>query len=225
MKQRAQEMGKQRRVVLAALSTIAALAILGAPWFHIAPLSGGLTVWFERILPGAVDGTIAVAVREIPSQLVFRVFIGILLALPFLMFPASLAGREGATIGGRAVGLLLLALTIPSIFGRATIETGSLHLGDALTLAGTAITGSLLLYLSYKLFRTGRERGSNIRCRILMAFTGMSGICIASVVLLPLGILMLVPTYLSLAFCLGRSDIVSGDMLRSTPKTEPLCQS
>lgn len=194
---------RDQTTILAGLAVSAAVAMIVAPWIRVVPLSTGLVAWLKHVLVLLDGGEAFIAVSESSTLLVPRLLIGLLFAFPFLSLPSRLAGRKGLTIG-RIIGVLFLALSIPSFFVTSYNLADPMNWGGILAIAGTVLTGSLLLYLSILLRAAERKQGDT-RCQVLMVLTGLTGTCLATYVLLPVGIILLVPTYVLLAVCLRRS--------------------
>ncbi len=191
------------RLTMAVVALAAACALFAAPWTRIAPLSSGLSVWMESVLPGWAKGTVIMSFRDTPTSvgsLAARLIpLSILFALPFLTISRSLVGRDGVVIG-RLAGVFILSLAIPALFRGEAGAMGALRAGGILILAGSAFLGSLLLALGYRAFRTGREVVSLCR-QTLGLLVGLAGACLASILLLPVGLILLIPAYLLLAIC------------------------
>jgi hypothetical protein len=191
----------RRDVLIVVLSIAAAVAIFASPWSWVAPFSSGLGIWAVSFAPIFYQHGSATLVfystSGISAGLALRVVaLSLLFAAPFLGLSSRMIGRDGS-IAARIAGVLLLAVTIPSLFVDAWNSTGELNVGNALILAGTALAGALLLFIGYVSFRRAGKTGfaSN---RMFGVLTGLSGICLASIVLMPLGVILLIPVYATL---------------------------
>jgi len=191
------------QLTMAVLALAAACALFASPWTRVAPLSSGLSVWMESILPNWSQGAVMMSYRETATSvgsLAARLIpLSALFALPFLGLSRDLVGRDGV-VAGRLAGVFILGLAIPALFRGDAGAMGALRVGRILILAGSAFLGSLLVVLGYHAFRTGRETVSLCR-QTLGLLVGLAGACLASVLVLPVGLILLIPSYLVLAIC------------------------
>lgn len=196
---------RRGQLAMAVLALAAACAVIASPWTKIAPLSSGLSVWMESVLPNWAQGTVMISFRETATSVASLGLAGrliplsILYALPFLTLPKDVAGRDGAT-AGRLVGIMMLGVAVPDLVHGAAGAMGDLGAGHVLVLAGSAFAGSLLLLVGVHVFLNGRQTISLCQ-QTLGLLAGMSGVCFASILLLPIGIILLIPTYLVLVMC------------------------
>ncbi len=189
-------------VLIAVLSIVAAVAIFAVVWSSVVPLLSGVFTWTVSISsifapPGSVVEVIHYSSGSISAGFALRVVaLSLLFAAPFLGISARTIGR-GGRIASRIVGVLVLALTIPPAFVSLPDSAGGLTAGTVLILAGTALTGVLLLFLGYTLFRRASKTGF-ASSRMFGVLAALSGICLASIVLIPVGVILLIPVYATL---------------------------
>jgi len=195
------------QLTMAVLALAAACAVIASPWTRIAPLSSGLNVWLVSVLPNWAEGSVVMAYREtatsVGSVAARLIPLSIVFALPFFGLSKDAIGRV-AVVAGRLTGVLVLALAVPVLFTGAASTLGEFTMEGVLILMGSALAGSLLLVLGVCAIRDGHKRGSPSQ-QTFGVLAGLSGICLVSILLLPVGLILLVPTYLMLAACQFRS--------------------
>ncbi|MBU1048433.1 hypothetical protein KKG90_00275 [Candidatus Bipolaricaulota bacterium] len=187
-----ESISRNHTLILVLLAAIAVVGVMAVPWSHVTPLSVGLSSWWERISPVVTGGDLFTAIRSEAGTSLPGIVISILFAAPFLAFPATWAGRRGSNLG-RTIGLLFLALSLPAFLGASPDPASPLGWASALVILGTSLAGILLCYLA--LLLQGHVSTPSVSRRAFTLLVGVTGIAIATYVLLPLGIVLLVPTY------------------------------
>ena len=136
--------------------------------------------------------------------------LAILFGLPFLLWPTAVCGKRCAYVA-RAVGILLSSLTALAWANPPGPLVTALGLADALAIAGGVIVGVGICVLSVILAMSRADRQTT-RNRLLKIALGATGLCLASFVLHPVGVFLLIPTYLLLAVHLvaGESRVSRG---------------
>ena len=208
--------GKAYSRFVGVMSAISAASIVLSPWLWVRPLGwsgwlwfghilsrGGLAMTFARLEPVNQTGWISTAC----------LLLAILFGLPFLLWPAAVCGKRCAYVA-RAVGILLSALTVLAWANPPGPLVTALGWGDALAIAGGVIVGLGICVLSV-ILAMSRTDQQTTRTRLLKIALAATGLCVASFVLHPVGVFLLIPTYLLLAFRLvaGESRVVIEETL------------
>lgn len=178
-----------RNISFALIAFLAAAAVLSTPWSRVVPLSSTLIVWFQRILPILSPGDVTLGSS---SQGAWETLLALIFALPFLL-PIGTAGQRSTRLS-RMIGVLLIGFAIAPLIGIGTVSNGMANWEEASVIAITSLLGIVLVGLGvseWRLTRTVSRPG-------VRAYAGaccLTGICLATFVMMPIGILLLVPTY------------------------------
>lgn len=175
-----------------------ALLLVISPWAPSTPFSSLLTVWSRWIaepflgyhLVGTYDGFVSA----------FLPFIGAAtLIYPILAFCDQVieAPKSLVWIARAAAGLMLL------LSGMAIVDA-TLAMGTPWRLGQIAVACGIGILLAIFGVRLRRERVLSSRIRAIGIMFLIAGVCIASFVLLPVGLLTLFVTYIMLAIVLAQ---------------------
>jgi hypothetical protein len=189
-----------REISVAVIAFLASTAVLGMPWARVVPLSSSFIVWLQRIMPILSPGNVTLG-RS--SKGAWEPLLAMIFALPFLL-PMSTSGQRSTRLS-RVIGVLLIGFAIAPLIGTGNAPNSLASWEGALVIAATSLLGILLVGLGVSEWRLARS----VSHPWLRAFAGsccLTGICLATFVFMPIGILLLVPTYVLGALSTWRSQ-------------------
>ena len=171
------------------IGLLAAVAVLGTPWSHIVPLSSSLIVWLQRILPILSPGNVTLGSS---SQGAWETLLALIFALPFLL-PIGTARQRSIRLS-LMVGVLLIGFAIAPLIDIGNAPNNMTSWEEFLAIAATSLIGILLVGLGISEWRLARTV-SHPSVRAYAGTCCLTGSCLGTFVFLPIGILLLVPTY------------------------------
>jgi hypothetical protein len=196
-----------------ALNSAIALALI--PWVPLAPFFGVTARWVRWFAESVLGGTTMIFTRD-GSLVAFLPLIGAaLLSLPFLFLVAQARWRlkTAAWSAGTFAALLVLLAGIEIAESLLAADAGW-NIGR---IALTCAAGLSIVALGIGLRRAKAHAGSLIPAlRVVLLW---SGLCIASFVLLPIGLLGLLGAYVLLTIVLLRGEHLAAPLQESAGET------
>lgn len=204
------------RLALGIASFLAALAVFTSLWHVCPPLSLPLMLWIQHLLPIVSDVSLTSAQRIGSTTPVLHILVSVIYAVPFAglwVLRRNVPSRIRRV--SLAVGTLILVGTILGLPGDGE-GIGQTPWAAGLCALGTGALGAALLVL-------GRRGGGGAAWaahgsigEVLSWLLTVAGIAVATLVLLPLGLLLLGGAYVALGICLVcRVGHVSGSTIGS----------
>jgi hypothetical protein len=196
-----------------ALNSAIALALI--PWVPLAPFFGVTARWVRWFAESVLGGTTMIFTHD-GSLVAFLPLIGAaLLSLPFLFLVAQARWRlkTAAWSAGTFAALLVLLAGIEIAESLLAADAGW-NIGR---IALTCAAGLSIVALGIGLRRAKAHAGSLIPAlRVVLLW---SGLCIASFVLLPIGLLGLLGAYVLLTIVLLRGEHLAAPLQESAGET------
>lgn len=183
------------------VSSLAALGVITSPWHLHPPLSGSFSFWLSHVLPLLCGGAVTVAQRLPASSVCFPILFSSIFALPFVGVSClRVSGAQRMRVLGPVAAASLIALSVLELLvGRPVVLADGWGWRASLYVAGTVVSGILLLAMGWL-----RDEDRTRRLSVpgtLRLILGVTGVCILSYVLLPMGFLLLVGVYVLLGVC------------------------
>ncbi len=193
--------GPGSELLLTLSCVLAAVAVGLSLWSGVAPLGVGLMAWFARIMPTLGSGNLLIATRDTAVLSLSDVLIGLLFALPFALSAITARARKEALLSG-AIAIVLGLFAFAALLRLPPYPVGTIGWRDVLALGLSSLVGLMLIALSFFLWR---QSDSTAWIRLYAGACVLSGFCLTTVVLMPLGLALLLLVYLFGALHAGQS--------------------